>query len=480
MQLERLIDHIITRVNINLRNPRADVRPYVSGLVEEDKFSQYYAFYALTPHHPLYFRFRYSSLAGTYFLGKCEVENSVLYKSDIRGDELKSRGTTVKVGNSDVRVFEDEIISIRSSILLKTLVHNHSHDPESLEVFRIRNTVALHFSNIHGTCIEGLLLMPFATVDLSTVHDCVVGNFSYVQAGELSHEHIGDGLVWVRAENAFEFKYQHPQEALKKYVDYTPGQTPRGEFMTFLDERKEDFMPVYASVLPDPIENIPETALVSPYAVVKGDCRIGENVLVAQRAYVENSRFGDGGNAQENCYIVNSVLDGMDVTAHGGKIIHCHVGQKVFTGFNSFLRGSKACPVKVGSESIIMPHTIIDAAEPIEIPAGSLVWGLITCNKDLETHCISLEEFAKLKGQFRLGNMSFEGSGRLFVDGFRHRIEHILEENGAYFDSDDTRGHAQTTQGSSYSLLQPYPQGPLKGLCPTVSIGDSCHKGDRF
>ncbi|MDD4732253.1 MAG: transferase, partial [Desulfovibrio sp.] len=97
MQLERLIDHIITRVNINLRNPRADVRPYVSGLVEEDKFSQYYAFYALTPHHPLYFRFRYSSLAGTYFLGKCEVENSVLYKSDIRGDELKSRGTTVKV-----------------------------------------------------------------------------------------------------------------------------------------------------------------------------------------------------------------------------------------------------------------------------------------------------------------------------------------------------------------------------------------------
>ncbi|MGE4291078.1 MAG: transferase [Desulfovibrio sp.] len=479
MHLERLIEHIVTRVNLNLRNPRADVRPYVSGLVAEDKFAQYYAFYALTPHHPLYFRFHNSSLAGTYFLGKCEVENAVLYKSDIRGDELKKKGTVSKVGNEDVLVYADEIISIRNSILLKTLVHNNSKDPESLEVFRIRNTVALHYSNIHGTCTEGLLLQPFGTVDLSTLHDCVVGVFSYVQVTELSHEHIGEGLVWVRADDAFEFKYQYPENALKKYVDYTPGQTPKGDFMAFLESRKEDFMPVYASVVPELSSDVPASALVSPYAVVKGDSQIGENVLVAQRAYVENSQLGNGTNAQENCYIVNSVLDGMDVNAHGGKVIHCHMGQKVFTGFNSFLRGSESCPVHIGSDSIVMPHTIIDATEPIDVPANSLVWGLITCQADLDQNSMSLEAFSKLKGQFRLGNMSFEGAGKLFVDGFRSRIEHILAENGAYFDDEDTQGHAQKTQGSSYSILQPYPQGDLKGLCPTVTIGESCHTG-RF
>lgn len=479
MQLEELIEHIVTRVNVNLRNPRADVRPFVSWLVGEDKFAQYYAFYALTPHHPLYFRFHNSSLAGTYFLGKCEVENAVLYKSDIRGDELKKKGTVVKVGNDDVAVYADEIISIRNSILLKTLVHNSSHDPESLEIFRIRNTVALHYSNIHGTCTEGLLLKPFGTVDLSTVHNCTVGVFSYVQVSELSHEHIGDGLVWVRVNDAFEFRYQYPAGALKKYVDYVPGETPRGEFMAFLDSRKEDFMPVYASIMPELPADVPESALVSPYSVVKGDTQIGENVLVAQRAYAENSLLGNGTNVQENGYIVNSVLEGMDVTAHGGKVIHCHMGQKVFTGFNSFLRGGATCPVRIGGDSIVMPHTIIDAEEAIDIPANSLVWGLITRQADLETHCMCLDDFAKLKGQFRLGRMSFEGAGKLFVDGFRNRIEHILAENGAYFDDEDTQGHAQKTQGSSYSILQPYPQGNLKGLCPTVTIGEPCHIG-RF
>jgi 6-pyruvoyltetrahydropterin/6-carboxytetrahydropterin synthase len=36
----------------------------------------------------------------------------------------------------------------------------------------------------------------------------------------------------------------------------------------------------------------------------------GRNVLVAQRAYIENSWMGDGANAQENCYILHSRLHG--------------------------------------------------------------------------------------------------------------------------------------------------------------------------
>ncbi|HBD07129.1 MAG TPA: transferase, partial [Syntrophobacteraceae bacterium] len=91
-QLQRLTERIIDRVNINLREPSWDVGPYVRGLIPADQFSRFYAFYGLTPHHPLHFHFRQCGLAGSYFLGKCIVEHAILYKSDIRGDELKKRG----------------------------------------------------------------------------------------------------------------------------------------------------------------------------------------------------------------------------------------------------------------------------------------------------------------------------------------------------------------------------------------------------
>ncbi len=46
--------------------------------------------------------------------------------------------------------------------------------------------------------------------------------------------------------------------------------------------------------------------------------------------------MGDGSNAQENTYIVNSRLAGMCITAHGGKIIHADVGQGCFVGLMRF------------------------------------------------------------------------------------------------------------------------------------------------
>jgi hypothetical protein len=39
-----------------------------------------------------------------------------------------------------------------------------------------------------------------------------------------------------------------------------------------------------------------------------------------------------------------------------------------------------------------------------------------------------------------------------FVKGFQHRIEHILEANGAYFDGMSKKGHAQSSQNISYNL----------------------------
>ena len=114
-QLKKLIDRIINRVNINLREPAFDVGPYLRHLIPYNKFVKFYAFYGLSAHHPLLFRFSQSSLAGSYFLGKCIVDYSVLYKSDIRGDELKSRGEVYRYQNLDIPLHDNEVIHIRDS-----------------------------------------------------------------------------------------------------------------------------------------------------------------------------------------------------------------------------------------------------------------------------------------------------------------------------------------------------------------------------
>ena len=66
--------------------------------------------------------------------------------------------------------------------------------------------------------------------------------------------------------------------------------------------------------------------------------------------------------------------------------------------------------------------------------------------------------------------MFFEGSGASFVTAFRERIHHILEANGAFYDGIKGKGHAQKNQNISFNIIQPYPEGELKGLFPTIII----------
>ena len=470
-KLEELFEHIASRVNVNLKPMGIDVRPLLENAIPRERHLLYYAFYALTTDHPLSFKFTNSNLAGTYFLGKTMVDRSVLYKSDLRGDELKSKGDIVEFNGVKTKLFYDEVIRVINSFLVKTLVHNHSKNPEIPEVFRILNTVAMHFSNIHGTTCEGVYLGPFATVDLSVMHNCVVGDFSYVQAGDLSRVTIESGRVWVKSD-IFEFNYTYPEGVVEKYVKLDENGKLTGKFIEYVDDFKDDFIPIYSTVQPEQLDGIPEGAYVSPYAVIKGECKIGKNALIAQRAHVEDSFIGEGANAQENCYIKNSTYDGFNVTAHGGKVIHTHAGKNVFVGFNSFLHGTEEYPITVGKDSIVMPHTIIDAEEPIEIPENSAVWGYVTKKSDLETQCVSLDDLSKAT-DVTLGNATFTGDGKAFVDAFRHRIEHIREENGAYFDgSEKTRGHAQKTQDACFNILQPFQSGPEKGMYPTMTIGE--------
>lgn len=469
-ELEKLFNRIVQRVNINLRELDYDVSPYINNLIPLNQLVKFYAFYGITPHHLLNFEFIHTSLAGSYFLGNCRVTNSILYKSDIRGDELKKEGDHFKFKNFDITVSKDECIDIRDSFLVKTLVHNFSHDPETLERFFISNTASMHYANIHGSPTDGSFLGPFATVDLTTMNDCVIGTFSYVQAGEISHLNIDPGTIWVRVPDKFNFLYRYPEKLLKKYIHFTAGQQPEGILIDFVNNRKDDFQRIFNTVTLETSVPVPPTASLDRFAVIKPKIHIGDNVLVAQRAYLENTRMGKGSNAQENCYIINARLEGNNVTAHGAKIIEADLGKNVFVGFNSFLRGRPDCRLTVGRESIIMPHTIIDITSPLSIPSGHLVWGLIKNQDDLNANSISLAAFSKVDAYLSKGEMVFEGDGKVFVSAFLDRIQHILEANGALFDGTNNKGHAQRNQKISFNTIQPYPDGDLQGLYPTILI----------
>lgn len=469
-ELEKLLSRIIQRANINLREIPYDATPVVQALVPLSKMEKFYAFYGISNYHPLDLQFRHSNLAGSYFLGKCRVNNSILYKSDIRGDELKKKGDVFKFQHFEIPITRDEGFDIEDSYLIKTLVHNFSHDPETLERFFIKDTLSTHYANIHGSPSDGCFLGPFATVDLTTMRDCIIGAFSYVQAGEIGHMNIQPGTVWVRSPGVFNFLYRHDLHKLNDYIRFEPGSIPQGVFMEVAEACKEDFQGIYDLVHLEHPVSFPDSTSVDRYAVIKPETHIDENVLVAQRAFVQNSWLGKGANAQENCYIINSRLSGNNVTAHGAKILDAELGEQVFVGFNSFVNGRPDTKLQIGEKCVIMPHTIIDCPEPLTIPPAHLVWGMITKPEDVADNSIALSELSTIKDKLSIGNMFFEGSGNAFVEAFEHRIEHILEANGAFFDGTDNRGHAQFNQNISFNTLQPYAEGEFKGLYPTIMI----------
>ncbi|WP_027721703.1 transferase [Maridesulfovibrio zosterae] len=471
-RINRLINHIISRINVNLKPMGLDIEQVLKSTIKPDQLTKYYAYYALSIDHPLYFKFQESNLGGSYFLGKCDVDRSIIYLSDIRGDELKTEGTIARYGDVGTELYQDEIIQIINSFLIKTLVHNYSRNPEIPEYFRILNTVAMYYANIHGTTTEGVYLGAFSTVDLSVMHNCIVGNYSYVQAGDLSTVCIDPGRVWIKADWKYEFNYRYPTATLEEYVSWDEEGELTGLFADFVGERRSDFLPMYDSLAFESPVPVPETAFLSRYAVVKGDCVINDNCLVAQRAYIEESFLGSGSNAQENSFIVNSECSALVVVAHGGKMVHSIIGEKVFIGFNSFLYGTADKKVSVGSGSIIMPHTIIHADEPITIPDDTLVWGHVRTQKDLKIQSMSFNDFSKEEA-ISLGNMTFKGNGKTFIHDFQNRIEHILVDNGARYDGQkSSRGHAQRTKSVSYNLFRPYLAGEKEGLFPTIIVED--------
>ena len=465
-----LLDRILARVNLNLSDLDFDVAPSVRDMVSIDELTLKGAMCGVSRDHSLHFTFANSALAGSYFLDKCLVENSIVYETDVRGDELKRAGHVVEAHGQKYIMDQDEAVQIKDSFLCQALVHSFSHDPLSPDVFFIEQTVALPWANIHGSPVAGSFLGPGSTIDLTTVRSSVVGRFAYVQVGEMTHRYIPEGQVWINADRNFEFRYQHSPRVLDIYMSHEPGRMPGGVIPKFLQQRKSAFRTAFADLFTGKKHKVPAGTAVSPYAALIGEVNLEKNVFVAQRSSVENSFLGAGTNVQENCFIVNSTLDGNNVTAHGGKIINSEMAEKIFVGFNSFLRGRIDNFLRVGAGSIIMPHTIIDLEQPVEIPERSLVWGYIAKPADLEANTMPLDELSRVKGRFKKGNMWFEGLGQNFVNAFARRIEHILELNGAYFDGLSASGHAQRSQTISFNYIQPYKNGPHKGLFPELKI----------
>ncbi|OGR60215.1 MAG: transferase [Desulfobacula sp. RIFOXYB2_FULL_45_6] len=466
-QLTLLNDRIISRVNVNLSEFDFDTEPFVKDALDHEKMVKFYAFYGITSQHPIFFDFKHSNIAGSYFLGKCQVSRSAIYKSDIRGDELKRAGDKIRSAKN-IPLVEDERIVIRDSLLYKTLVHSNSHNLENPEEFSIHNTISAHHANIHGSTLEGCFLGAFSTVDLMNLHSCILGEFAYVQAGELFHRKIDPGTVWIRHPN-FEFKYRFEKVILDNFVGVNASHQPRGLIYDFVKEREQDYEKLFDVMTLEPFE-APPTSAVNRYAVIKGKTRIGENVLVSQRAFLENAVMGDGSNAQENTYIVDSTLEGLNITAHGGKIINALMGHGTFVGFNSFLNGKPEAMIEIGERCIVMPHTIIDPGVSIRIPAEHLIWGFIRSEEDIETHTISLDDLAEVRDTLRIGKMVFSGKGSIFLDVFRKRIGNILVQNGARFHKGENRGHAQDDQNISFNLIQPYTTGKYMGLYPSIRI----------
>ena len=198
--------------------------------------------------------------------------------------------------------------------------------------------------------------------------------------------------------------------------------------------------------------------------------KIADNVLVAQRAYLENSSLGKGANAQENCFIINSCLEGNNVTAHGAKIIEARLGSNVFVGFNSFLYGKKDSRLKIGKGCVIMPHTIIDMTSHWKSPPEHIVWGLVRNSEELRTNSMSLTNWPVSNRHLPKADCILKAKGHLLVNAFKDRIHHILEANGAFFEDGENAGHAQRNQKLSLNTIQPFQFGDMVGMYPSIRI----------
>ena len=65
------------------------------------------------------------------------------------------------------------------------------------------------------------------------MRDCVIGAFSYIQTGEVSHLSVEPGTVWVRDPDVFNFLYRYPIDRLNNYIYFAKGVPSSGDIHRF-------------------------------------------------------------------------------------------------------------------------------------------------------------------------------------------------------------------------------------------------------
>lgn len=457
-QLNQLINGISKRVSLNLTEYDFDTDHFVHSLTDQNKLLEYCASYDATSKAPFELNFHECNIAGSYFLGNCRVDKSVVYKSDVRGDELKQKGDPAIQSESFI-LSDDEVISITNSFLCKTLIHSKSYNSETPENFFIKNTIASHYSNIHGSTLEGSCIGAFTTIDRTALHSCLVGDFSYIQAHDLFHKELERGTVWFENEN-YSFRYTYPETILNRYISLGEDSRPTGILYEFTEKLKTELEKMPPQLADIPVDKS-HPYFINHFAVIKGNTRIGKDVSICQRAFIENAEIGDNATVQENTYVINSKLLNYTIITHGGKAIHSTLGMNVFTGMNSFLNGKVDAEINIGDGCIILPHTIIDPVKQITIPPDQLIWGYISAQEDVATHSVSLKELNHTK-KISMEGMVFEGKGNAFVEALKHRIDLIAQNR--------TNKRVQSPENTSVFVIQPYGTGPKTGIYPTLRI----------
>lgn len=463
--LNQLIDRVIHYVDVNLSEFDFHSDNYILNALKQDKLLTTPASYGMTYSHPSYFHFRHSNISGSCFLGKCYVEKSAVYKSNIFGDELKKKGD---LGCRDNLLLKDEMIAIRNSVLYKSLVHSSSNNPETPEEFCIRNTVSSHYTNIHGSTLEGCFLGPLTTVNHTNLYACMIGEYSYLQTDDLFHKKIDPGTVWFKGLD-FEFYFRFREDELRPYIHLDPKDQPCGKIYDHIKKFEKKYNAAHNDLDKKGLKSA-DTSVINRYSLIFGDTEIGEKAYVAHKAILVDARVGDRVMAKENTYTVNSVLSSGCTVSHGSIILNSKIGSETIIGFNVFMNGNPDARIKIGKNCIVLPHTIIDpkeSAKSFQIPDNCLVWGKIRSDSDLLNQSIPLNKISDIHDQIYIGEMIFKGDGNAFIKDLKKRFDQSPRTMKPVFSKNLK---SSKDQSAIFCTLQPYSITNRKGLYPSIKI----------
>jgi hypothetical protein len=320
--------------------------------------------------------------------------------------------------------------------------------------------VALHWSNIHGSPWRAACSSPSPRWTSPAPTNCVFGAHSYVQVGSCrtpTSSPAGSGS----APKAPSSSTTSSPGSARPLRAYEPGSCPSAS-CGLRGGPQRGLHPVYSTVNQSVSIPCPGASL-SPYAVVKGETNIDENVLVCQRAYLAEHPWATR-QRQENCYIVHSRLEA--TTSRPTREDHPrHCESNCFVGFNAFVHGTRST-LQIGKGCIVMrtPSSTRSSLWPIPRAPWS---GLIQNAEDLKRHSVSLSRLRDF-GRGRLRHHALFPAAAGLRGCVLQPHPHILEANGAYYDP--ATGQARATPRRQRHGLQHRPALPRRdkqGLYPT-------------